>query len=431
MKPVVGNPERHPALLSSEPRQGAGAAAVAKRHVIHIAGFDPTSPDELAGHMTSGLRRFAPVWGAEATAAKPDLSGDGRVMRWDVEARGPNWKTATRYTVLRWDELMTPYVERSWLGRVLGGYRTLLSFVRDGMVPRYFKANLRYGLFVIYPFLLIAAFVILAVVAGLLAWVASVPLPWLVGIVVFAVLFRALGAYFHLHFALSDWSFAADLVNRRVAGFDACLDRFTAVLAATAREPDIDEIVVSATSLGAVMLAEALARALAADPELCRRPPRFAMLTVGSSILKIGLHPAADWLRQTVARVGREESLFWVEYQAKVDFINFYRTDPVAALAGETTGRPIVRAVRVRDMMDAEDYRKKRKSLLQLHRQFVLPNGRRYFYDFYQICFGPLALADRLEMGPKAALAFSEDGSFRPEQVDAVIAEQALAAETS
>jgi hypothetical protein len=415
-------------LSSPDPRQEADASAVRTRHVIHIAGFDPATPEQLARHMTSGLRRFAPVWGAEASASEPDLSADGRVMRWNVEAHGPNWRTETQYTVLRWDEIMAPYVERSWLARVLGGYRSLFGFVRDGMVRRYFRANIRYGLFVIYPFLLVAAFALLAVTPALLAWALGVPLPWLVGIVAFLILFRGLGAYFHLQFALSDWSFASDLVHQRVAGLDACLERFTAVLDETARDPAIDEILVSATSLGAVMLVEALARALAADRDYCRRHPRFAMLTVGSSILKIGLHPQAGWLRKTVARVGNETSLFWAEFQAKVDFINFWRTDPVATLTGEATGRPIIRNVRVRDMMDVESYRRKRTSLLHLHRQFVLPNGRRYFYDFYQICFGPMALIDRVAMGTFAVEAFADDGSFQPGRVAIIMAEHALAA---
>ena len=43
-------------------------------------------------------------------------------------------------------------------------------------------------------------------------------------------------------------------------------------------------------------------------------------------------------------------------------------------------------------MMTAEEYRRAQRSSLHLHRQFVMPNGKRYFYDFYQISFGPLPL---------------------------------------
>src|SRR6185312_2340721 len=111
------------------------------------------------------------------------------------------------------------------------------------------------------------------------------------------------------------------------------------------RQAEADEVLVSGVSLGAVMMVEALARAFAADPDFCRRNERLAFLTVGSSLLKIGLHPAADGLKTAVARVAGEPSLFWVEYQAKVDLINFYKTDPVAGMGLPATGKPLVRNV--------------------------------------------------------------------------------------
>jgi hypothetical protein len=115
-----------------------------------------------------------------------------------------------------------------------------------------------------------------------------------------------------------------------------------------------------------------------------------------------------------VKRVGADLSLFWVEYQAKVDFINFFNTDPVAILSGTRTGRPLTRNIRIREMMGTEEYARAQRNSLLLHRQFVMPNDRRYFYDFYQICFGPLSLADRVALGDKVVRAFAEDGSFRP-----------------
>jgi hypothetical protein len=42
-----------------------------------------------------------------------------------------------------------------------------------------------------------------------------------------------------------------------------------------------------------------------------------------------------------------------------------------------------------------------------------MPNAKRYFYDFYQINFGPLPLAGRVKLGEKAAKVFAADGSFR------------------
>jgi hypothetical protein len=390
---------------------------VKKRHVIHINGFEPIGADGIDRHLTSGIRRFAPVWGATARKSDATISDDGRVLSWDVTTSGPNWTTECRYTVLRWDELMAPYVGKSWVRRVVEGYGALFEFARNGTIKRYFKANVRYGAFVIYPILALVGFALLAVIATLLAVTLGVPWPAVsapaIALVALLLLMRFLGSALYLDFALADWSFAADLARREVKGLDPVLDSFTATVLTRIREGDADEVIVSGVSLGAVMMAEALARALKEEPGLCRLAPRFAFLTIGSSLLKIGLHPAADGLRRAVGRVGGEPSLFWLEYQAKVDPINFYKTDPVAGMGMAATGKPVVRMIRIREMMSPEDYRRAQRNPLLQHRQFVMPNARRYFYDFYQICFGPLALAERLALGDRLVSSFAEDGSYR------------------
>ena len=80
--------------------------------------------------------------------------------------------------------------------------------------------------------------------------------------------------------------------------------------------------------------------------------------------------------------------------------------------ANPATGKPIVRSVRIREMMSDDEYRRARRNSLLLHRQFVMPNSRRYFYDFYQICFGPMLMPDRIGLGNRVVGAFAEDGSY-------------------
>jgi hypothetical protein len=67
----------------------------------------------------------------------------------------------------------------------------------------------------------------------------------------------------------------------------------------------------------------------------------------------------------------------------------------------------------MRDMMSDAEYRRAQRNMLLIHRQFVMPNGRRYFYDFYQICFGPLTLRQRVRLGERTTRIFAEDGSLK------------------
>ena len=390
---------------------------VASRHVVHINGFEPVSPERLDSRMQSGLKKYAALWDVAIDAQPKTVGENGRSVRWIVDAKGSNWRTRCDYTVLRWDDLMMPYVERPWPMRMWRGFGALFEFIRTGTMRRYFKANLRYGLFTLYPLLALAAFFLMALgFAGLLL-LFGIPAPAVVaplgGLVVFLLLLRFVGGYIHLDFALADWSFAADVARRDVPGLDAIIDHYAEVVREAIEDEQADEVLLSSVSLGSMMLVEALAVAFDRDPDLKNRAKRAAFLTVGSSIMKIGLHPAADALRQRVNRIGTETSLFWAEYQAKVDPINFYKTDPVADLGFARTGRPIVKLIRIRDMMTADAYRRAERKLLYLHRQFVMPNGQRYGYDFYQVAFGPMRLKDRAGLGPKAAAAFGKDGRFK------------------
>ena len=92
-----------------------------------------------------------------------------------------------------------------------------------------------------------------------------------------------------------------------------------------------------------------------------------------------------------------EPAIYWAEYQALVDPVNFYKTDPVAEMGLPACGKPIVRIVRIRDMLTPASYRAMRGHFFRIHRQFVLGNERRYFYDFFMICCGPLPLKQWVE----------------------------------
>ena len=86
------------------------------------------------------------------------------------------------------------------------------------------------------------------------------------------------------------------------------------------------------------------------------------------------------------------------EFQALTDVVNFYKTDPAKLMRlPKAPGRPFpyVLNVLIREMLAPEDYSRIRNSLFRVHYQFVMGNTRRYFYDFFSICCGPVRLRDR------------------------------------
>jgi hypothetical protein len=393
----------------------ADVKPVWRRRVVHFGGFEPVAPEVLARRMEAGMERFPPLWGIAAQASLPQLSADGVAMTFDVAAGGARWSTDTRYTILRWDQVIEPYATGSWLGRTLRGYGALFGYLFNGTIARFFRKARRYGLFSIYPLVSLVIFLLLGWAIAAILYFSGVPqwLAWLLGFAAFVVLLYFLGHQIYLDFALDHWRFARDLARRKVAGLDPLLDRLAGEVAAAIRDPEADEVLITGVSLGSVIAVEALARALAGDPALLSDGP-VALLTTGSSFLQVGLHPAAEAHRAAVGRVAAEPLLAWLEVQGTTDPVNFADTSPVIDLGLAPTGRPAVWVLRIRDLAGEEAYRRIHRDHMRLHRQYVMPNGLRHAYDYYLIAFGPLSLADRLRLGDRVPALFGADGPFAP-----------------
>jgi hypothetical protein len=63
-------------------------------------------------------------------------------------------------------------------------------------------------------------------------------------------------------------------------------------------------------------------------------------------------------------------------------------------------------------MVEEHTYRGFRLNFLRVHRQAVMGNERRYFYDYYMLCCGPLPLVDWVENPEQAVAAFAGDGGL-------------------
>ena len=241
------------------------------------------------------------------------------------------------------------------------------------------------------------------------------PLLWLA---IFVGLRFSFGRKMHIRYALDDWYFARDLVHRLRPEVDMRLDRLAQELVRLVRDTDADEIVFDGHSLGAPLSIIVLDRALKLDPHLGSRGKPLHLVSSGSSLLKVALHPGADWLREAVGRVANAPAIYWVEYQALVDIINVYKVNPVTALRMAPTGKPIVKIIRIRMMVEEHTYRRFRLNFLRIHRQAVMGNERRYFYDYYMLCCGPLPLSERVDNPDRAVAAFAADGSLSEPGVD-------------
>jgi hypothetical protein len=331
-----------------------------------------------------------------------------------VAASGPNWRVETDYRLVRWDDVMDEAGRQPMWRRLPLGLLAFLDFVAAGALWRYMRTNWRYGGFFLYPYVMIAALAALAWVIGKLAAAASGSgaAGWIAGLVAFALLVWWAGRRLYLSHLLDDWIFAREYVHRGDPVLDQRLERLAHALVEAWRGGEPDEILVIAHSLGAVLAVDLLDRALRLEPALGSGGPRVAFLSVGSSILKIGLHRGAKRFRAAIERVASAPGLFWAEYQALTDVMNFYKADPLAAMGLAGTGRPIVRVVRISRMLDPVAYRRIRRNFFRVHCQFVSGNDRRAAYDYFMLVCGPLFVERQVRTQDGAGSAIGPDGAL-------------------
>lgn len=184
---------------------------------------------------------------------------------------------------------------------------------------------------------------------ALLAWqVSASAATGLLAGVVLAVAFAWIAlSRLHLLLVMDDWTFARDLAHRRQPDFEATLDGLAERAARRASEGQFDEIVIAAHSLGAIAAVPLARRIKRANAPL----PPIGLLTVGSSLMKVALHPKADWLRDDVEAVSKER-LSWLDVQALTDPIHFYKSHPLTSLGLADTGSVKTMRVRFRNQLD-------------------------------------------------------------------------------
>lgn len=363
-------------------------ARVSRRLVLFFPGFEAMPVEAHCRRFIREARKSAPVHGFFLPDDIP-LRVEDDTGSFEMTATGEGWKTVTRIVVYGLGNAPARYASRNPAARIAGGIFGLADFVLTGTVLRFAATSWRYVLFFAYPLVLAGLVPLGAWLAFALAAAAGA------GWAAAAVLAAGAGAAFlwfaarRLHFLLlmDDWTFARALARGR----DADNEDAVAAAAADCKRrlaafPE-GEVVVAAHSLGAVAAIRCLAALLRQG-----EGRRIGLLTVGSSLLKVALHPAARELRGEVAQVAAS-GCDWLDVQALTDPINFYKSDPARALGIAGAAGVRTMKIRFRNQLSPASYRAMRRDFFRIHRQFVAGVERASDYSFHAILCGPQSFA--------------------------------------
>jgi hypothetical protein len=376
---------------------------IGRRHVFHIAGYDPIPPELQLERFRTSLSSFRRTWNVSSRTSALTQSSTVSAA-WDTEAWGPNWSTRITFEMLRWDDLVLHDSQRGMWSRLGHSGLTLLDFVATGTLFRYIRANWKYAVFFIFPYFCVVLFGLggagiayatarLASLTGVRAAISGI----LISVAIFVTLMHRFGPRRRINRVLDDAIFSRQFLYGQRPEMEKRIDEFACRILERARKGDVDEIVVVGHSLGAALAIAAVARGLEQDPQLAKHGTTFCILTVGATIPKFSLHPKGDQIRRATHRVAGDLSIRWTEYQARDDAISFYRFDPVTlkrVSRNRSDGRPNIRRVQIHSMMDPASFRRHRFNFMRMHYQFLMGNDQRSAYDYCMIVCGPLDFDD-------------------------------------
>lgn len=365
-----------------------------RRVVLHFPGFEPLDAERHRTRYERAMQRTAELWGLDADVGT--LQQEDRRAYFDIETSRPEdaWRTSSRFFVFDHGAIVDHLGARPLVTRLAQGFRSAAAVVMEGGAFGYFRHAWRFGLFFIFPFLLIGlgmgislALATYPLWLGLGLW--QLPLGIALGYLFFAKLFIPWSDRFHTLHLFSDWEMAVAVSRLDNAIVNDWIEA-SAQAARQAFELPADEYVISSHSMGSSMAAQTIGLLLEREPELFAGK-RVVFVTLGGATLQCALLRSASVLRARVGLIARAKNVTWLEVQCLTDVISFYKSSVTALTGHPDAPQPRLVFLRIKNMLFADRYKRIKLDFLRVHRQYVLASDRRSNFDFGLMTAGPLA----------------------------------------
>lgn len=380
---------------------------ISKRVVLHFPGFEPLDGSAHRARYERSARQSAAVW--KLGISVTDTQGNQRETAFDVTTDTDGWATRSRVHVFDHNALVSRLRSGSVASQIFAGFLSAAAIIGDGGMSGYFRHAWRFGLFFIFPFLLMMLGVSLSatiLVMPLGLDLSAFHLLWSAGLSVafFVFAFLPFAERFYTLHLFADWRMAVALGRMDKDDFNALLED-CAVAARAALTEDAEEYVISSHSMGSSVAAHVIGILLEREPNLFEGK-QVVFATLGSAILQCSLLRPAHLLRSRVGLIAACQSVKWIDIQCLTDAIHFYKVPVVAACGYRDLPQAQMIFIRVKQMLTAEHYKKIKRDFLRIHRQYVLGPDNKAPFDFTLLTAGPLSAIEFAAGGYKAMPGF-------------------------
>jgi hypothetical protein len=389
---ATGNPDMAHATMARMPLH---------RRVFFIAGFDPKSP-RYYHHLIRALAAHRPA-GAEAPAVQvgPRRRLNDIADEWDLHCpQADGTPLHTRFTLLRWDDIVREHWQRPALA-VLRDHWNFYVRGRHGPLAAAWAGTRLNWLFLMFP-LLVGLLVLFGWLALCFTLGALWPRPVEPLMAVLAAMASAPAAWWAWrrlsHRVGSDWlmrlyGFSYQQAAGRVPALAGRADAMAALVRQSFDGPHAPrEVLLVGHSTGATLAADALARALAQDPELGTGPTALGLLTLGHCTPLVYRFAHAGVLRAQLDTLTAHAPLAWVDYTAPADWAGCGRLPPWPRPGPALLKRLSPRFPKI---LSPARYAALRRDRLAMHMQYLKPADLPGRYDLLSITAGERTLRER------------------------------------
>jgi hypothetical protein len=374
---------------------------VRKRHVVYVEGFDRRGADGYYDLFQRACDCFQQQWPISLTVGPLELDSED-FAHWLIALRTATWQVATRYDFLRLDKFVQSESALPMRCHIVRSLRWAVDDFVSGAQFRIFRASWRFSLHLMYFQLFLLTWLGLPVMIGFVMHQVHFPAMAILAVSAVAALaaislLRLIADRFFVTQVISCWAALRAFAGGHATWLDQAIEGCAGRIVAIAGAKDTEEIVVVGHSCGAAIASAAMARALDLDPDLGRRAARLTLLTLGSIIPGVALHPKAQRMRTIVGRLGVEPTLTWIDCQARKDVLSFSNFNPVQSLGLDLEGQqcnPLIWPVLLEKMVSPAHYRRLRWNWFRLHCQYLMAADRRAAYDYVLLVGGPVAVAE-------------------------------------
>lgn len=386
--------------------QEVGGAAVRRRHVFYIPGYDPRSPRIYFLLFKREFGKWGANNGVRAELKRDRGGGEAEwLSTWRMSADGPAGGVETTFDFLSWHDLAEREFSMSHGARAVAALEVFWASLYTRSFWDMTRWNWKFGLFAAYPWLMAAGYLLVAGAwTALCVWTGSRLSPgwfWAPGAAAVAVaglwgwwrLVKRWEPKLYVFYLLNDWIWT----GRHRRGHDALaegrFERFAEHVARTARGGAADELLVVGHSSGSFVAAIVAARAVELAPELGREGPPLNLLTIGANTVVSAGGNRDNPGRRAIAALLPEPRVRWIEFFAPQDIMSFPRLDYRRCYRVDLGGRPQVNpthlSARFGEIFSPETYATLRWRWFDLHFAFLKANDHPGPYDLYRLFAGP------------------------------------------